>query len=558
MTVGTDKALVSMTEPAARSVAGLSSAGLGLVCNTFEDVWRMSQIIAKSGFVPKGITTPEQVSVQIMMGMEVGLRPMVAVQNIAVINNKAAIPGDLALAILLTSGLLEEHEEGVRGEGDDRVGFCIVKRKGMKGTIERTFSVADAKKAGLWETQPTVRKSYYDKAKGQRVTSNYDTPNDSPWWKYQDRMLVMRARGFSFRDRFSDVLKGMHLSEEFTGHNFEDAEFEHATVAGLPTSGPSAPVDEIEEGEIVAAQAQAPRRESAPFPDGASAGGATVMTPEASQAMVDQTRAAVYGSEVSGDPTDDQSGEQEEPFDAEAWILERRVDFNQAADATVVDQIHEMFGDTAETMLNMTQREVYAAAHQEAIERTKAKPGPISLVGPSAPVDDEAGDFPGNSAIDALRTGQSLPEQAADTQEDEDDGFTQLGREFDDKLRAYLEMVNRTPKSIIDGFNSHTAEMAAMIADGEVPETYEAEIRATFRTEYDRLKAAAAAGGADPAEAMTQRMREGLAGCKSTEDVNAFSLSTLPDRNAFGKRHPLYDTWKDMVAEARKSHSAIA
>ena len=52
-----------------------------------------------------------------------------------------------------------------------------------------SFSVEDAKKAGLWGKQ-------------------------GPWQQYPKRMLQMRARGFAVRDAFPDVLRGLITAEE--------------------------------------------------------------------------------------------------------------------------------------------------------------------------------------------------------------------------------------------------------------------------------------------------------------------------------------------------------
>ena len=64
----------------------------------------------------------------------------------------------------------------------------VSKRKGQKETRE-TFSVADAKKAGLWNKEGT-------------------------WQKYPKRLLKFRARGFNLRDGWADIMKGMKSVEE--------------------------------------------------------------------------------------------------------------------------------------------------------------------------------------------------------------------------------------------------------------------------------------------------------------------------------------------------------
>jgi hypothetical protein len=45
----------------------------------------------------------------------------------------------------------------------------------------------------------------------------YEKENDSPWFRYPDRMLQMRARGLACRDGAADALSGMYLREEIDG-----------------------------------------------------------------------------------------------------------------------------------------------------------------------------------------------------------------------------------------------------------------------------------------------------------------------------------------------------
>lgn len=163
-----------------------------------DSAWRMSVAISKSGLAPKGIQTTEAIFTAIQMGAEVGLSPMQALQNIAVVNGRPTIWGDAQLGLVRGCGLLESFEERIDGVGDSRVAFCIVKRKGDPVAITGKFSVSDAKTAGLWN-------------------------KSGPWVQYPERMLKMRARGFALRDGFSDILKGIYSQEEMVGNtSFQD------------------------------------------------------------------------------------------------------------------------------------------------------------------------------------------------------------------------------------------------------------------------------------------------------------------------------------------------
>lgn len=162
---------------------------LGIVPETMEDAWRMAQHFAKSRMVPKDFQgQPEDVLVAVMWGAELGMKPMAALQGIAVINGRPSVYGDLLLAIIINHPDYEDHKEWSDGEGDKLTYSCTFKRKG-KEPCTRSFSVEDAKKAQLW-----------GKA--------------GPWTNYPKRMLQMRSRSWAARDRFADALKGMHIAEE--------------------------------------------------------------------------------------------------------------------------------------------------------------------------------------------------------------------------------------------------------------------------------------------------------------------------------------------------------
>ena len=171
-----------------KSPIGFGAQGVQLA--SLEEAYRFANAICASGFAPKGMEKPEAVLVAIQLGAEIGLTPMAALQNTAVINGRPAIYGDAALALVRSSGLLESYKEEEIGEaGSDGHGYRVTAvRKGNQAAIE-TFTVADAKRAKLW-----------NKA--------------GPWSDYPKRMLRFRARGYVLRDLFGDILKGLRTVEE--------------------------------------------------------------------------------------------------------------------------------------------------------------------------------------------------------------------------------------------------------------------------------------------------------------------------------------------------------
>ncbi len=158
---------------------------------TFEQAERYADKIAASSLCPIAFKGKGgDVLIAMQMGAEVGLSPMQALQNIAVINGRPSLWGDAALGVVRS----HIHCKSVREwpEGDIKDGtytaYCAVRRKGQEEEI-RSFSIDMAKKAGLWG-------------------------KTGPWTNYPERMLQMRARSWAIRDTFPDALRGLQIAEE--------------------------------------------------------------------------------------------------------------------------------------------------------------------------------------------------------------------------------------------------------------------------------------------------------------------------------------------------------
>lgn len=171
---------------AVRASVAMTANGVSLA--NLDDLYRFAQYVAASPFAPKDFKDPVSIVVAVQYGFELGLSPMAALQNIAVINGRPSVYGDVMLALVRASGLLENIRETVTGEGDKMVATCVVKRFG-EDEHEEVFSMQDAILAKLPERNPTYK-------------------------TYPKRMLKFRARGFALRDKFGDVLKGLISREE--------------------------------------------------------------------------------------------------------------------------------------------------------------------------------------------------------------------------------------------------------------------------------------------------------------------------------------------------------
>lgn len=167
------------------AVAETKQTSFSLAPQNLEEAFKFAEILSKSKLVPKDFEGNQgNILVAIQWGAELGLQPMQAMQNIAVINGRPSLWGDSVIALVKGSPLCEYVVEEVT----DKSATCRVKRRGEPEQI-RTFTAEDARTAGLWNKQ-------------------------GPWTNYPKRMMQMRARSWALRDVFPDVLRGMPVAEE--------------------------------------------------------------------------------------------------------------------------------------------------------------------------------------------------------------------------------------------------------------------------------------------------------------------------------------------------------
>ena len=183
---------------ARREPAPIAMTRGGVELRSLEELYRFASAVVRSGLAPKN-DTPEAVMVKVQAGAELGLSPIRSLSWLTAINGRVGIMGDCSKALVRASGVLDgDITVECSGDGESRMATATAKRKGLTA-VSRTFSVADAKRAGLW-----------GKA--------------GPWKDYPDRMLCYRAWGFLARDEFSDVLLGLTVAEELADYPAAQAE----------------------------------------------------------------------------------------------------------------------------------------------------------------------------------------------------------------------------------------------------------------------------------------------------------------------------------------------
>ena len=164
-----------------------------IIPRDIDQVYRLADGMIKAQLVPdtyKG--DRNKVAMAIMKGLEVGLKPISAINWIYIIKQTPTIWGDGAVSLVQSSGNLEYMKDRFEGNIEDETLTCIIeiKRKDM-APITREFSMQDAKRARL-----------------------LNNPKKPTWTLFLKRMLFNRARAFAIRDLFADCLCGLAIKEE--------------------------------------------------------------------------------------------------------------------------------------------------------------------------------------------------------------------------------------------------------------------------------------------------------------------------------------------------------
>lgn len=221
----TELTTASPKPPAQKAQIKTGGALAALAPQSLDEAFRLASALAGSGdMVPKHFQDkPQAVMAAIIRGMEIGLAPMQALSNIAVINGRATLWGDAIPALVQRSG--HHVDVDYEGTGDDLTAVATLTRGDTKRQIVRRFSLSDAKRAGLLGKQ-------------------------GPWQQYPQRMIAHRARSWAVRDGAADALMGLQIAEEVEDYG-PDAARDVTPAApavprrGIPTYAEPDEVDEI-------------------------------------------------------------------------------------------------------------------------------------------------------------------------------------------------------------------------------------------------------------------------------------------------------------------------
>lgn len=184
----------------------------GFVPRNIDEVLRYARMLLVAGAVPDslakegGSKLPDnevvaRVVAVIAAGSEIGMGPMSAMANIALINKRRLIWGQGAIAVLQASGQLEDmrvdHIGQSPGDGlqtaqfNENFGIRVtLKRKGQPTPFVGEFTVGQARRAHLWLNT-----------------------NKKPWIEHPERMLFWRAFNNAASIGFGDCLAGLGIRE---------------------------------------------------------------------------------------------------------------------------------------------------------------------------------------------------------------------------------------------------------------------------------------------------------------------------------------------------------
>ena len=155
---------------------------------------RQLEAICNGGFLPKGCTKQEAFA-RIVVGQQLNMKPIQALNGIAMINGHPTLHSDSIPCVVMASGLVNGMKYKFTGDGDTLACTFYVRRKGIEEYQEWTYSMDDAKKAGLL-TNPV-------------------------WQKHTKKMLFNRARTWCFRNTFPDVIGNVYTKDEIEYEDFE-------------------------------------------------------------------------------------------------------------------------------------------------------------------------------------------------------------------------------------------------------------------------------------------------------------------------------------------------
>lgn len=160
---------------------------------------RAASYLASSGMLPKQFDTAPKVAVGMLMCKELGLKSIISLRNIAVINGSPSLWGELPLAIVRMSGLLKYFRE-----------YCIDANY-LEICIANKNLGADIFSSVCEIQREECEMKTFTYTKMDALAN----PNSSGtvWKAYRSIMMKRKCRSLAIKDEFGDLLGGCSIAE---------------------------------------------------------------------------------------------------------------------------------------------------------------------------------------------------------------------------------------------------------------------------------------------------------------------------------------------------------
>jgi hypothetical protein len=181
--------------------------------NQFADILLESKLVPDHFFEKGSDRKPDynkgkraSVVIVLLQSQQLGIPPLTGLQQIIPVNGLLSLKGDLCKTMIFSSGKLKQDSWIESESGDIESGtlkMTITAARSDNGmALTRSFSIDDAKRAGLWVTDDDLKGNDGWKKK------------KSAWYRHPKRMLLYRCLGFISRDLFTDIIFNMYTTEE--------------------------------------------------------------------------------------------------------------------------------------------------------------------------------------------------------------------------------------------------------------------------------------------------------------------------------------------------------
>lgn len=218
-----------------KSIVPMKNDGLDL--STFEAQSKYASTLMKQKIISSTFKDPMQVVIGMEYCRAMNLPYIVGLSSMYIIRGRPALYGDVPLALVKKSGLLESIDEFYIDK--DFLRICV-KNKNINtvpyAAVIRTKRKGDEIVQEDYFTQDDIAKSGVDKDKfGKKDT----------YKKWERIMMRYRARSLNLKTKFADLIQGMDLAEHVSFDLPKDGVFE----ADFKTNRNDELTDQITEGK---------------------------------------------------------------------------------------------------------------------------------------------------------------------------------------------------------------------------------------------------------------------------------------------------------------------